>query len=106
MRPPAAYMQPAPNAFADGMRQFLTVAALIAVVSLLAAVHLAAAARPLYVLGAVILAVRAIRKSPWDYLTLSLWFWSISPFVRRVVDYYGGFQGQSLILVTRMCWPC
>ena len=66
----------------------------------MAAVHLAAAARPLFVVVAFLMAVRAIRKSPWDYLTLSLWFWSISPFVRRVVDYYGGFQGQSIILIT------
>jgi hypothetical protein len=100
MRPAVAYIQPTPNAFGGALRQLLLVAALVAFVSLLAAVHLAAAARPLFVLGALTLAVLAIRKSPWDYLTLSLWFWSISPFVRRVVDYYGGFQGQSIILIT------
>ena len=100
MRGQVACIQPAPNAFSDVMRQFLLIAALVAFISLFAAVHLAAVARPLYVLGALILAVRAIRRSPWDYLTLSLWFWSISPFVRRVVDYYGGFQGQSIILIT------
>ena len=100
MRGPVAYIQPAPNAFSDVTRQFLLIAALVALISLLAAVHLVAVALPLYVLVALILAVRAIRKSPWDYLTLSLWFWSISPFVRRVVDYYGGFQSQSIILIT------
>jgi hypothetical protein len=100
MKPGLAYIQPVQDVSAGVFRQFLLVVALVAFISALAAVHLAAAARPLFVLGAVILAFRAIRKSPWEYLTLSLWFWSISPFVRRVVDYYGGFQGQSLILVT------
>jgi len=81
-------------------RQALEVAALVGLVTVLAAVHLAAVARPLFVLGAFLLAVRAIRKSPWEYLTLSLWIWSIAAFVRRLIDYYGGFQGQSIVLLT------
>jgi hypothetical protein len=94
-----ALVAPEPNVGAAVFRQFLEIAVLVALVSGLAAAHLGAVARPLFVVGALLLAVRAIRKSPWEYLTLSLWFWSISPFVRRVVDYYGGFQGQSIILI-------
>src|SRR6185437_7887088 len=82
------------------VRQSLEVAALVAFVTALALVHLAVVARPLFVLGAFLLAVRAIRKSPWEYLTLSLWIWSIAAFVRRLIDYYGGFQGQSIVLLT------
>jgi hypothetical protein len=80
-------------------RQFLEVCALIAAVSLLAAGHLAAVARPLFVVAALVLAVINIRRSPWQYLTFSLWIWTISPFVRRIVDYYGGFQPGSIILI-------
>jgi len=91
---------PEPNAAAAVTRQALEVAALVALVTVLSAVHLAAVARPLFVLGAFLMAVRAIRKSPWEYLTLSLWIWSIAAFVRRLIDYYGGFQGQSIVLLT------
>src|ERR1700761_3969058 len=91
---------PEPNIAAGVVRQALEVAALVAFVTVLAALHLAAVARPLFVLGAFLLAVRAIRKSPWDYLTLSLWIWSIAAFVRRLIDHYGGFQGQSIVLLT------
>jgi hypothetical protein len=95
-----AMIAPEPNATAGVVRQALELAALVALVTALAAVHLASVARPLFVVGAFLLAVRAIRKSPWDYLTLSLWIWSIAAFVRRLIDYYGGFQGQSIVLLT------
>jgi hypothetical protein len=106
MRTPYAYgpahpalVAPEPNIAAGVMRQALEVAALVALVTVLAAGHLASVARPLFVVGAFLMAVRAIRKSPWDYLTLSLWIWSIAAFVRRLIDYYGGFEGQSIVLL-------
>jgi hypothetical protein len=82
------------------LRQMAILIAFVGLISLLAAAHLAAVARPLFVVGALAIAYRSMRKSPWCYLTMSLWFWTISPFVRRVVDYYGGFQAQSIILIT------
>jgi hypothetical protein len=91
---------PEPNVSAAMARQALEVAALVVLVTVLAVMHLAAVARPLFVLGAFLMAVRAIRRSPWEYLTLSLWIWSIAAFVRRLIDYYGGFQGQSVVLLT------
>jgi hypothetical protein len=99
-RPYPSLVAPEPNIPAVMVRQSLEVAVLVAFVTALAVVHLAAVARPLFVLGAFLLAVRAIRKSPWEYLTLSLWIWSIAAFVRRLIDYYGGFQGQSIVLLT------
>ena len=90
---------PEPNVAALITRQALEIAALVALVTMLSVVHLAAVARPLFVLGAFLMAVRAIRRSPWEYLTLSLWIWSIAAFVRRLIDYYGGFQGQSIVLL-------
>ena len=89
-----------PNASAVVIRQALEVTILVALVAALAAVHLASVARPVFVLVAFLMAVRAFRRSPWEYLTLSLWIWSISAFVRRLIDYYGGFQGQSIVLLT------
>jgi hypothetical protein len=82
------------------LRQVATLIVFVGLIALLSAVHLAAVARPLFVVGALAIAYRGMRRSPWDYLTVSLWFWTISPFVRRVVDYYGGFQAQSIILIT------
>jgi hypothetical protein len=91
---------PEPSASAVVIRQALEVAALVGLVAAIAAMHLASVARPLFVIVAFLMAVRAIRRSPWEYLTLSLWIWSISAFVRRLIDYYGGFQGQSIVLLT------
>jgi hypothetical protein len=89
-----------PSASAAVIRQALEVAALVALVAAMAAAHLASVARPLFVIVAFLMGVRAIRRSAWEYLTLSLWIWSISAFVRRLIDYYGGFQGQSIVLLT------
>jgi hypothetical protein len=81
------------------LRQLLVVGALGGVISLMAMVHLAALARPLYVVGALGLGLFYKRRSPWAFLTLTLWFWSVSPFVRRVVDYYGGHVTANPILL-------
>ena len=34
------------------------------------------------------------------YLTLTLWFWTLTPFIRRVIDYRAGFDAMNVILVT------
>jgi len=104
MRQPTAMRRPPPRCKSDAslaaVKQMLLIAALISGAWLLAAVHLAAIARPGFVAGALFIGVFYIRRSPWQYLTAALWFWTISPFVRRVVDYYGGFQQENIVLVT------
>ena len=65
-----------------------------------AAVHLAALSRPLYLGGAVLLALRYIRRSPFAYVTLTLWFWSMAPLARRLIDFYDGFKVVNVVLVT------
>ncbi|HEX4505424.1 MAG TPA: O-antigen ligase family protein [Alphaproteobacteria bacterium] len=95
----SALVAPEPNVAALMTRQAIELAALVLLVTMLSVAHLAAVARPLFVLGAFLMAVRAIRRSPWEYLTLSLWIWSTAAFVRRLIDYYGGFQGQSIVLL-------
>jgi hypothetical protein len=87
------------NGAAIAVRHLFEVGLLTAFVTLLSAVHLAAVARPVYVLGALILAWMNLRRSPWQYLAFSLWIWTTAPFARRLVDYLGGFQPSSIILV-------
>ena len=69
---------------AIAVRHLLEVGLLTALVTLLSAVHLAVVARPLYVLGALILAWMNLRRSPWQYLVFSLWIWTTAPFARRL----------------------
>jgi hypothetical protein len=88
------------NASVAALKQMLLIAALIGGTWLLAEVHRASVARPVFVAGATAIAIFYIRHSPWQYLTAVLWIWTISPFVRRVVDYYGGFQDANIVLLT------
>ena len=78
----------------------LAVLALIAATCALGLVGLAAAARPLYLSGAVGVAWFAMRRSPWLYLSATLWFWLLTAFVRRVIEWHSGFQPTDLILGT------
>jgi hypothetical protein len=96
-RPPAKAVH---RHLPPALEQFLVVAGCAAVAIMLSLVHLAAVGRPLFVLMALAAALRYLRRSPWEYLTISMWFWSLSPFVRRVTDYYGGFQPGSVVLIT------
>ncbi len=88
------------DAFAAARKQMMLIAALIGGAWLLAALHLGVIARPLFVAGALAIALFYIRRSPWLYLTAALWFWTISPFVRRVIDFYAGFQATNIVLLT------
>jgi hypothetical protein len=88
------------RAFVAALNQMSLIAALIGATWLLAAAHLAVVARPAFVAGAIAIAAFYIRRSPWQYLTVVLWFWTLSPFVRRIVDYYGGFQATNIVLLT------
>ena len=40
------------------------------------------------------------RRSPWLFLTATFWFWTLTPFIRRVIDYRLGFDPLALILAT------
>ena len=41
-----------------------------------------------------------IRRSPWDYLTLTFWFWTLTPLARRLIDYGTGFDPVNYVLGT------
>jgi hypothetical protein len=87
-------------AASETLGQLAAVSSVAALCILLAMVHLAALARPLYPLAALGLALHYRRQSPFSYITLTLWFWSVSPFVRRVVDYFSSFSTTDLVIVT------
>lgn len=74
--------------------------ALVALVGGLAAVGLGVVARPLYMLGGVVLAWYTLRRSPWLYLSATLWFWLMTAFVRRLIEWRAGFNPTDVILAT------
>ena len=82
------------------VEQAVWVLLLICMTAALAALHLAALSRPLFLVGAVLLAFRYIRSSPFAYVTLTLWFWSLAPLARRLIDFYDGFKVVNVVLVT------
>ena len=88
------------DAFAAARKQMALIALIIGGAWLLALAHLGVLARPFFVASALALALFYIRRSPWLYLTAVLWFWTISPFARRLLDYYGGFQAANIVLLT------
>lgn len=78
----------------------LVYSALVAVVAGLAVVGLGTVARPIYMLCGVILAWYCLRRSPWLYLSATLWFWIMTAFVRRLIEWRAGFNATDVILAT------
>lgn len=78
----------------------LTYAALVAVVGAMAVGGLGAVARPLYMLGGVAIAWLSLRRSPWLYLSATMWFWLVTAFVRRLIEWRAGFNATDIILAT------
>jgi hypothetical protein len=58
------------------------------------------AARLFFMAAAACAGAYYVNRSPWLFLTCTLWFWTVTPFVRRVVNLYSGFQAQDIILLT------
>ena len=98
----AAYPEPARSSaeLAPSVQQALLVASLFAAVGSLAWIGLGSLARVLFMGGAVVAAVWYQRRCPWLYLTLTFWFWTLTPFIRRVIDYRAGFDAMNIILAT------
>ena len=78
----------------------LAYCALVAVVAALAVVGLGVVARPLYMLGGVFIAWFSLRRSPWLYLSATMWFWLVTAFVRRLIEWRAGFNATDIILAT------
>lgn len=55
-------------------------------------------AKAFYIAAGLTAAAGCLRLSPWLYLTWAFWFWTLTPFVRRVLDEYGSFDPTDPIL--------
>jgi len=78
----------------------LAMAALLALVVALSVAGQARVARPLFMLAGPTLAMLARRRSPWLYLSATLWLWLTAAFVRRMLEWRGGFDATDIVLVT------
>ena len=85
---------------AASVRQALLVASIFAITGALAWVGPGNAARLLFMGCALGAAAWYQRRCPWLYLTLTFWFWTLTPFIRRVIDYRAGFDAMNIILAT------
>lgn len=73
---------------------------LVLLVTAMSFAHGGAAAKPLFVLAGLYGAAKYRKQSPWLLLTWSFWFWTVTPFVRRIIEWKSGFSGHDPVLVT------
>ncbi len=73
---------------------------LVAVVCAMSLAGLGTVARPFYMLAGLGFAGFTMRRSPWLYLTATLWFWLVTAFVRRFIEWRAGFNATDVILAT------
>ncbi len=67
--------------------------------ALLSFAHLGVVARPLFMLGALVGAHHYRKRSPWLLVTWTFWLWTVSPMVRRLVEYPGHFNDHDVLLL-------
>jgi hypothetical protein len=89
-----------PRAVREQTMLALAMAGLLAVVAALSTVGAGTVARALFMLAALVFAVLTRRRSPWLYLTATLWFWLTTSFVRRIGEWHGGFNATDIVLAT------
>jgi hypothetical protein len=89
-----------PMAMHDEVMLALAMAALLSVVIGLSIVGAGAIARPLFMVSALVFSVQGKRRSPWLYLSASLWIWLSTAFVRRMIEWHSGFNPTDIVLVT------
>jgi len=81
-------------------QQLLLMLGLLCIVGLLAELGLGMPARLFYIATGLIVARFFIRRSPWQFMTLSLWFWTLTPLCRRLINYHAGFNPTDFVLAT------
>ncbi len=82
------------------IRQGLLILGIFSVAAGLSWIGLGAPVRFLIPLCGLACAVWYHRRSPWLYLTATFWFWTLTPFIRRMIDYRLGFNATDIVLVT------
>ncbi len=93
-------------ALRDEVRLALGHGGLILIVTVLSNVGASSLARPLYMLSAIVFALITRRRSPWLFLTCTLWFWLASAFVRRMLEWRAGYVPSDIVLATPNLMSC
>ena len=78
----------------------LAMAGLLVVVSALSAVGGGSLGRAIFMASALAIASLAKRRSPWLFLSASLWIWLTTAFIRRMIEWHSGFNPTDIVLVT------
>ncbi|HTR15950.1 MAG TPA: hypothetical protein VMI52_02820 [Acetobacteraceae bacterium] len=86
--------------FRRALVQMLVVALVLLVSGAIGWFGAAGLARLLFMGGALAAGAWYERRSPWLYLTLTFWFWTLTPFIRRIIEYNSGFDPTDIVLVT------
>ena len=81
-------------------QQAVLVGIIIGLTALLARVGLGTFARVFFVVAAIAAAAVYARRSPWHYVILTFWFWTLTPLARRLIDYSAGFDPVNIVLAT------
>jgi hypothetical protein len=68
--------------------------------TLLVGLHLGSLLRLLFPFGALIVALLLYQRHPVLYLGFTWWIWFLSPWVRRMADFSGGWQEPNPVLLT------
>jgi hypothetical protein len=89
-----------PRALHDELLLMLVFVGLLMLVVALSLAGAGTIARPLYMVSAVLICATAKRRSPWLYLSATLWFWLFTAFVRRIIEWRSGFIATDIILAT------
>ena len=87
-----------PARWSVGWQQAVFMTALILFVAVVARLGAAALANAIFVAAGVMAAIWYKRVSPWQYVLLTFWFWTLTPLARRLVDYYSAFNPTNPIL--------
>jgi hypothetical protein len=76
------------------------VVAILGVTYVLSIVGLGQVARYFFTLSGFVTCGYYVRRHPWHYVTMTFWFWTVTPFARRLIDFYTGFDAASFMLGT------
>ena len=80
--------------------QTLLVAGITCLATALSVAELGSASRVAYVGSGLMCGGYYIRRSPTQFLTITLWFWTTAAFVRRLIDFNAGFDQNNIVLIT------
>ena len=87
-------------AMSSAWQQAAVMVVILGLTDILARLGSGATARLFFVIAGLAMGAFYLRRSCWDYLTLTFWFWTITPLARRLIDYHAGFDAVNIVLAT------